>query len=39
MSTARVKASPAYDGSMTVSGAYEDRFTNYYGDIRVGDQP
>jgi hypothetical protein len=34
----RVKDSPKYDASITVDGAYEDRFRNYYGDIRAGQQ-
>jgi hypothetical protein len=35
----KVKDSPGYDTSMTVDGAYEDRFHNYYGDIRAGYEP
>jgi len=34
----RVKDSPEYDTSITVDGAYEDRFRNYCGDIRAGNQ-
>jgi hypothetical protein len=30
----RVKASPAYDASMTVDRAYERQFHNYYGGVR-----
>jgi hypothetical protein len=33
----KVKGSPAYDPAITVDAAYEDRFHNYYGDIRAGD--
>jgi hypothetical protein len=29
----KIKDSPAYDASITVDGAYEERFHNYYGDI------
>jgi hypothetical protein len=29
----KIKDSPAYDASITVDGAYEERFRNYYGDI------
>jgi sporulation protein YlmC with PRC-barrel domain len=31
----KVKDSPTYDASRTIDGAYEDRFRNYYGDIRA----
>jgi hypothetical protein len=29
----KIKDSPAYDASITVDGAGEERFRNYYGDI------
>jgi hypothetical protein len=35
----KVKASPAYDPSITVDRTYERHFHSYYGDIRPGDQP
>jgi hypothetical protein len=35
----KVKDSPAYDTSITVDGSYEDRFRDYYGEIRAGDLP
>jgi hypothetical protein len=35
----RVKDSPAYDKATTVDRTYEQKYHNYYGEVRPGDQP